>query len=222
MACKVKVSQTNIHSFLCLSIWYLFHFMAQSREETINTTVSVNYLSREIWCRLSAASPLRPATFRTDSFLSSGMYLTRDPRHEETKGCHDLGQPGWVLMCVKPREQVWGQAGGEAIGTMACCHSIWGNNQERGNRGATPGILTAGNIVQRGLGYELGLRLVLPWPMVLPSERWWRATGLLSHFQGGTTASEAKPVNQKSYAVIWKALSHLCIISHLPCEYVML
>lgn len=90
MACKVKVSQTNIYSLLCLSIWYLFYFMAQSREETINIKVPVNYLSKEIWCRLSAAPPLMPATFRTDSFLSSCMYLTRDPRHEEReKGCHD-------------------------------------------------------------------------------------------------------------------------------------
>lgn len=69
-----------------------------------------------------------------------------------------------MLVCVKPQEQAWGQSGGEATGTMICCHSAYGNNQERGEQRATPGILTVGSIVQIGLRSELGLRFVLSWP----------------------------------------------------------
>lgn len=165
MACKVKVSQTNVYSFLCLSIWYLFYFMAQSRKETINTKVSVNYLSRKIWCRLSAASPLRPAIFRTDSFLSSCMYLTRDPRCEETKkGCHN-----WTLASLAGYWCGWNlksSSGDKLVGKPMApwpaiiLYEAITRKEETGE----PGILTVGNIVQIGLGYELGLRLVLSWP----------------------------------------------------------
>lgn len=60
--------------------------MAQTREETINTQVSVNYLPRESWWKLIVLPlSLRLEVLIVDSFLSFCMWLedTGDTRHEE-------------------------------------------------------------------------------------------------------------------------------------------
>lgn len=152
-------------------------------------------------------------------------FLREYTRHEERQRVSHswtLASPAGMVVCVKPLEPVQRQEVGEASGSTTSFPSpTHDNTQVTVKGGARLGTKTVGCTHENYCTTE---QLEITDVYLYGKHGCFHFAFMLLHcLQGKATPSEDKLVSnwfkKKSYTTLQKALTCLCIASHLPCKY---